>query len=123
MKYRIEIERVSNGPRPWESRVWVAPDDGVFDHNTLLITSSDKTAADALEEASFHLHLESIDRPKVTYSVCPQHPSGLHEWEAIGPSKDLKLLLVDSGSDALNVIPQSDAKCRLCGKLYSEHAT
>ncbi len=118
-KYRIEVEEHASLPRPWEWRVWTRKADGSFDPD-FDVSGSDRTAADAFEEAMAQLDLS--EAPKRTYSVCPKSQSGLHEFKRLPPKK-CGLVLNDDLSDAMNVLPASDMQCALCGKLYSEHAT
>lgn len=59
MKYRIEIERISDGPRPWEWRVFVIDDTQTFGEPW--VTGSKKTAALALEEAVLTLSLSRTE--------------------------------------------------------------
>lgn len=124
-KYRIEVEQIGESPpgswaRPqWEWRIWTRNADGTFNAD-FDVSGSERTAADAFEEAMGILDLS--EAPKLTYSVCQKSKSGLHEWERL-PPKQIRSLVVGDLSDSLNAVPAVDKQCALCGKLYSEHVT
>lgn len=56
MKYRIEIEKISEGPRPWEWRIYYAEDGEPF-RNEPDVAGSRPTAQRALDEAGVSLGL------------------------------------------------------------------
>ncbi len=60
MKYRIEIERISDGPRPWEWRVYCAKDGEPF-RDEPDVTGSRPTAQRALDEADITLALMNAE--------------------------------------------------------------
>jgi hypothetical protein len=58
MKYRIEIEKINDGPRPWEWRIYEAQDGEPFAEEPN-VSGSRPSAQRALDEADVTLGLMS----------------------------------------------------------------
>ena len=63
MKYRIEIEKIDDGPRPWEWRIYSAEDGQPFGEPW--VTGSRPTAQRALDEADITLGLMTPEEREV----------------------------------------------------------